>query len=613
MISSQKANRGFALPTVLIVSVIMLIVLLSAVSAATTIRSAMDGQYYDQLAREAAESGLARAKGCLADNAYIAQWSNTNPLRPNTSCSGGAACTSPTSCFVYSGEHYRTTFEVSAPQDFNVTQQVSVVGKVELLRTSNGAVRRTYTETISARVGADVGFESVVFGYVGSGGAYFLTIAADGTLKGTGYNAYGQLGNGTSSSTLVPTAFTVPSGLKATDVFASFLSEGRSVFVRDQNGALYGAGYNAYGQLGNGQSGVTQQTTAVPYALPSGKTARYAGILNVATFALTEDNYIYSAGACEYGLLGSSYTISGCSNAATPVRVTLPTPVASTLNTLPTTNIALDRQTAYVRMQGGRVYGWGHNDFGQLATTNTTDQATPIQIGTYGDSGAAKAIQVITDGIAVWILDDKGEVWGAGWNGRGQIANTTNEYLYSLTKLTLPVSAKITKIATDQYSLLALTEDGEVYGAGSNTNGQLGNGTTSDTTLSPTKFILPAGVKAVDIYNTSSGSFDSPYNNSYVIGDNGRVYGTGSNDFGQLGDGTTVDRSTPVAMNVIDGTTIQAQQIQAGFGTAVILTTDQTVYTVGNNGHGQLGDGTTTSSSTPKANRYTNILPVTSF
>jgi alpha-tubulin suppressor-like RCC1 family protein len=53
--------------------------------------------------------------------------------------------------------------------------------------------------------------------------------------------------------------------------------------------------------------------------------------------------------------------------------------------------------------------------------------------------------------------------------------------------------------------------------------------------------------------------------------------------------------------------------VQTGFGTTVILTTGGKVYTVGNNSDGQLGDGTTTNSSVPKANRYTNILPVTVF
>ena len=60
------ARQGFALPTVLIASIIMLIVLLSAATASSSIRSSLNAQYYNQLAREAAESGMARASDCLA-------------------------------------------------------------------------------------------------------------------------------------------------------------------------------------------------------------------------------------------------------------------------------------------------------------------------------------------------------------------------------------------------------------------------------------------------------------------------------------------------------------------------------------------------------------------
>ena len=66
-------------------------------------------------------------------------------------------------------------------------------------------------------------------------------------------------------------------------------------------------------------------------------------------------------------------------------------------------------------------------------------------------------------------------------------------------------------------------------------------------------------------------------------------------------------------MQTIDGTNVKALQVESGYGTTIVVGDNHEVYTVGNNTNGQLGDGTTTNSSTPKANKYTNALPITQF
>jgi alpha-tubulin suppressor-like RCC1 family protein len=611
-----RFRQGFALPTILIASVIMLTVLVSAVSATSSLRAGLDSQYYNQLAKEAAESGLARARECLAANGYVPQWSSST-LYPNTDCTGGYPCTDSSSCFVLQRSNVRTTFSVAPPTNQTVSQLVQVQGTVQLLRSSNGDVWRTYTYAMSARVGIDLSLSSVVFGYVGGTGAFFTTIAADNSISGVGLNGYGQLGNGTTTDTLTPKQYQLPGGETAAGVYTSFLSAGWDVFVVTATGKLYGAGNNNYLQLGNSATTATNVPTPVQFQLPGGRLAKSVGVLGYTNFVTSTDNNVYAVGYCGYGVLGYNYTESGCTSPSAPVRVALPTPVSTDLNTLPTDNISVDRYSAYLRMQGGRVYGWGAGDFGQLANASYNDSTFPIQLGTYGDGGQPKAVQVATDGISVWILDDSGNVYGSGWNADGQLGtgSAATQYYNTLVKFQLPDSTlKITKISTDQYSLLALTNTGDVYGAGSNTNGQLGiGGTPGQVNPTPTKYILPAGVKAVDLYNTSFGATTgSSYNNTYVIGSDGNVYGTGSNTYGQVGNGTSgTDILVPVKMSLPAGVT--ATQVKAGYGTAVILTSDNKIYTVGNNSNGQLGDGTTTNTSIPKANRYTNVLPVTSF
>lgn len=728
MKARRHLQRGFALPTILIASVVMLIVLISAVSATASIRSALSGQYYDRLAREAAESGIARANACLQESAFIVKWSNTNKLYPNTTCSGGASCTNAPSCFVMSSGAVRTTFEVGAPVSFETSQTVTATGKVELIRPS-GAVWRSYTASTSARVGIDLNLNTVAFGYDGrTGGAFFGTIAADGKMRAAGFNYNGQLGNGTTSNTTVPAPFQLSGTDRAAGIYTNFISQGYNMFTITDKGDVYGAGLNDHGQLGDGTK--TDRSIPVKFNLPAGIKATYVGVGGNATFVTGDNNNIYAAGLCTSGMVGTNYTISGCSDRTSPARVALPTPTSDT-NTLPTDDIVVDAQTAYVRMQGGRVYGWGRNNFSQLGDGTTTDSSVPKQVSAHGNVGQPKAIDIAFDGDTVYIADDNGDVKGYGRNDYGQMggenitiympnagkcldntnqngldlqlytcngtgaqqytfrsdgtiynANTNKcldnkdgagtvirlwtcngalaqkfvmradgsiynalsnkcinnlgydnvslglwvcsgtlneQFQLSITgnkKFALPASAgKAIKVTTDQWFVSVLTENGQVWSAGRNDSGQLGNGTTAMLTPYPVQFQLPSGVTAVDVATSAFfASGGGTTSNTFVIGSDGKVYGAGDNDYGQLGIGTTSDyQATPVAMNVIDGTGIRAKNVVSGYGTTIIITYGKKLYTVGNNSNGQLGDGTTTNSSTPKANKYTNVLPIAIF
>lgn len=83
-----SSRVGFALPTVLIASVVMLTVLTVSVTSVVSVRTAILTQYYEQVAKTAGEAGVAYAKACLAKNGNIPLWTDAKPLKPSTDCAG---------------------------------------------------------------------------------------------------------------------------------------------------------------------------------------------------------------------------------------------------------------------------------------------------------------------------------------------------------------------------------------------------------------------------------------------------------------------------------------------------------------------------------------------
>jgi hypothetical protein len=132
-----------------------------------------------------------------------------------------------------------------------------------------------------------------------------------------------------------------------------------------------------------------------------------------------------------------------------------------------------------------------------------------------------------------------------------------------------------------------------VWACGGNWTGQLGDGTTSSK-YTPVQIPSLSGIVAIA----------AGYNHSLFLKNNNTVWTCGYNVYGQLGDGTTNDKYTPVQIPSLSGIVAVA----AGFGHSLFLKNDGTVWACGLNGTGQLGDGTITNKSTPI--QVTGLCPV---
>ncbi len=149
--------------------------------------------------------------------------------------------------------------------------------------------------------------------------------------------------------------------------------------------------------------------------------------------------------------------------------------------------------------------------------------------------------------------------------------------------------AEPTQTRTGGSASCVLATNQLVYCSGLNTSGQLGDGTTTNRSL-PVEFKLPVGKTATAMDSTGSAI-------SCALTSDQLIYCAGSNNNGQLGNGTTISSSTPVLFQLPAGKF--AASLQTGLFHTCVITTDQLVYCAGKNLSGQLGDASTTDRSTP--------------
>lgn len=144
-----QTRKGFALPTVLLSSVVMLMILAASVSVTASIHNAIREQEYTHLATLAAEAGTVMATACLNQTGGQATWTNTKPLRPNTDCNGNTV--SGASPYVLEKDDVRTYFVVQQPIIGVGNQPVSssVKGYSEVARSSSGIAWRVWSSDTS--------------------------------------------------------------------------------------------------------------------------------------------------------------------------------------------------------------------------------------------------------------------------------------------------------------------------------------------------------------------------------------------------------------------------------------------------------------------------------
>lgn len=619
---ASRVEAGFALPAVLIASVVMLIVLLSSISATSSVRVALDEQYYNKLAQEAAEAGQARADACLKANNYIPTWTNAAKLRPDTTCAGVPIV--GVSKYVVQYGNVRTTFEVGLPTTgTSSSAKVVVNGSTDLVRQSNNAsVAQTFPQSVirtssyndMPQIASGAGWKA--------GGHNGYMLATNGTLYAWGDNSGNQIGLSSLGTTITtPVKVVLPDGVtKVKKVFNS--GQGASILcILGSNDHAYCRGIGGLGGTDWTRFGIPMNRKVIDMVV-NGFGGDNACIINDLREA-------WCAGVNDFGQLGRALPGNQTTvpiSAPTKFRLDLanPAPPAGTTLPLQVMKIEMKDWLTCVIASDLRPYCAGVNSEGQLGRNTITydtagGRATPGRALMPGDVGVID-IKLPYHGSfdGVFYLGYDKAVYHSGHNGAGtsntgNTSGTITDYWELPRKITSAGIAygaifSVGVEGDNKHTMCMIREDptdGLVWCIGDNTYGQVGNGGACGGIKGGwVTFNLPAGEKGSAILNPEAGY---QMNSVMVITTNGNVYAAGDNTYGKLGSGTAkvACNSTPrqVLMPFRPGSTTERVKAVALANndeyTAFILGDDGRVYAMGRNNQGQLGDGTTIDRNAP--------------
>jgi alpha-tubulin suppressor-like RCC1 family protein len=330
------------------------------------------------------------------------------------------------------------------------------------------------------------------------------------------------------------------------------------------NGGLWSWGYNNYGQLGDDT--ITHRSSPVQ-TVAGGTNWKLVSCGQYHTAAIKTDGTLWGWGFNTYGQLGDN-TID---NKSSPVQT-----VAGGTNWK---SVSCGQYHIAAIKTDGTLWTWGYNQNGELGDNTRTYKSSPVQTIASGTNWKS----VGCGNYHTTAIKTDGTLWSWGHNQFGQLGDNTRTAKSSPVQVGILTDWK--SVSGGLYHTAAIKTDGTLWSWGYNGGGPLGDNTITNKS-SPVQTI--AG-------GTNWKSVSGGISYTAAIKTDGTLWVWGSNIYGQLGDDTRTDKSSPV-QTVAGGTNWKS--VDCGYWHTLAIKTDGTLWSWGNN-KGQLGDNTVDAKSSP--------------
>ncbi|MBN8458578.1 MAG: cadherin-like beta sandwich domain-containing protein [Verrucomicrobia bacterium] len=353
-----------------------------------------------------------------------------------------------------------------------------------------------------------------------------------------GSNDYGQLGNGTNTRSSVPVLVNQTGVLSGKTVVAIDGTGGHGLALCS-DGTVAAWGSNTNGALGNGGANNSNVPVLVDQTgVLSGKTVvAIDGGASGYSLALCADGTAAAWGRNDYGQLGNG----SASDSSVPVLVNQ----AGVLSGNTIMAIVAGGCHSLALCADGTVAAWGCNSHGELGDGGPKHSSVPVLVNQTGVLSGKTVVAIVAGANHSLALCADGTVAAWGRNDYGQLGNggTSDSSVPVLVNQTGALSGKtVVGVAGTYMHSFALCSDGTVAAWGRNDYGQLGNGGTSDSSV-PVLVNQTGALSGRTVVAIDGGS-----GYSLALCSDGAVVAWGRNDYGQLGNGTTTNSSVPVAV-----------------------------------------------------------------